>query len=157
MVHLLVGIQGSGKTTFSKILQKDLGCDIVSSDAIRNLHPAWSEDLIWPELYRLISQAIVDGHDVIFDATNITPKVRKRFKDNVEALGVKMQSIAYFFDTPLDVCIQRVEERNKMPNERYLPIEVISSYHQALVKPSISEGYSLIKIIKDGKIVEIIE
>ena len=157
MLHLLVGIQGSGKTTFSKELSQKLNCPLVSSDGVRNIHPTWSEDLIWPEIYRLIAESLKKNEDVVYDATNITPKVRKRVKDNIEQLGATFKAIAYFLDTPIDECIKRVEKRNEMVGERFLPLEVIESYHKSLVSPTLDEGFDAIKIIKNGEIVKIIE
>ena len=157
MIHLLVGIPGSGKTTFSQALAKTLDCPIVSSDEVRNLHPDWSEELIWPEIYRLISESLKAGQDLIFDATNITPKVRQRFKDNVEKYGVHLEAGAYFFETPLDECIRRVTIRNTLPNERFLPLEIISSYYSSQVKPQLSEGFAFVKTIRNNEIVETIE
>ena len=157
MLHLLVGIQGSGKTTFSKELSQKLNCPLVSSDGVRNIHPTWSEDLIWPEIYRLIAESLKKNEDVVYDATNITPKVRKRVKDNIEQLGATFKAIAYFLDTPIDECIKRVEKRNEMVGERFLPLEVIESYQKSLVIPTLDEGFDAIKIIKNGEIVKIIE
>ena len=157
MIHLLIGIQGSGKTTFSKVLSKKLNCQIVSSDGTRNLHPTWTEDLIWPEIYRLIAEEVRNGKDVIFDATNITQKVRKRFIDNMKEHLDEFHLAAYFIDTPLDECIKRVEIRNTLPNERILPIEVISSYHNSLIMPTFDEGFEEINIVQNEQIVKTIK
>lgn len=151
MIHMLIGIQGSGKTTFSKMLAEKLHCSVVSSDATRNLHPDWSEEQIWPEVYHLISDAVLSEQDIVFDATNITPKVRQRFKENIDRLtnNYHYEMIAYVIDTPLDVCIERVKRRNEMAGERYLPIEVISSYYHSLIKPTLDEGFKEIKVIEN--------
>ena len=156
MIHMLIGIQGSGKTTFSKILKEKLHCDIVSSDGIRKSHPEFKEDMVWPEIYRLIGEDVKMDRDVIYDATNITPKVRKRFMDNINLVtnNHPFKIMAYFIDTPLEECIERVKIRNENKNEIYLPIEVISSYYHSLIKPTIDEGFVKINIVKNNEIVE---
>lgn len=153
MIHMLSGITGSGKSSYSKKLRKQLNCEVVSTDELRNLHPDWSEDLIWPEVYRLLSDALKNNIDIIYDATNITPKVRNRIVTEIEKRGVKAIIGVYFFDTSWKVCLKRVIKRNEMPGERYLPPEVVESYGKRVIKPTLDEGFEFIKIIKGGKII----
>ena len=119
MVHFLIGIQGSGKTTFSKELAKKLNCEIISTDGLRNAHPDWAESMIWPEVYRLIAEALKQDIDIIYDATNITPKVRNRFKEELLKHNVEIKMGAYYFNTPWEICQKRVIKRNSEPNERF--------------------------------------
>jgi len=154
MIHLLIGIQGSGKTTYSKKLQQELNCEIVSSDHVRDLHKDWAEDKIWPEIYRLLSVALKENKDVIFDATSISKKVRLRHKEKLQMLGADVVWGAYFLDTPLDECIKRVTLRNESMSERFLPLEVIPSYFNSLEKPDFSEGFEFIKIIRNKEVLE---
>ena len=148
-IHVLVGIPGSGKSTYAKSLEKQKGYIIVSSDTVRNLHPDWEESLIFPEVYRLCSEYLKNGQDIIYDATNITPKVRKRTFDSLDQFGVTYEKIAYYFDTPVEVCLKRVEKRNQDPNELFLPLEVIESYGNNIIVPTNEEGFSEIYIIKN--------
>lgn len=152
-VHMMIGIPGSGKSTFSNILNRKYNYIIVSTDVVRKLHPDWEENLIWPEVYRLIGDYLKNGQDVIFDATNITPKVRARFIEEVNKYCLNYEIIAYYFDTPLDVCIKRVSKRNENPNELFLPLEVISSYHEKIVFPLKEEGF--VKIINALEMMEV--
>lgn len=154
MVHFLIGIQGSGKTTFSKELAHTLKCDIVSTDALRNAHPDWDESMIWPEVYRLIALALKEDVDIIYDATNITPKVRNRFKAELEKHNVTIKMGAYFFNTPWEICQKRVIQRNTDSNERFLPPEVVKSYADNIIMPTLDEGFTFIKIIEDGKVIK---
>ena len=55
-VHLMIGIQGSGKSTFSNQLSKKENIMIVSTDRVRQANPDWPEENIWPEVYRLCAE-----------------------------------------------------------------------------------------------------
>ena len=89
LVHMMVGIPGSGKSTYSNKLHKEFGYPIVSTDVVRTLHPDWEESLIWPEVYRLCAEYLSNNQDIIYDATNITPKVRNRFCEEVNKIYAK--------------------------------------------------------------------
>ena len=154
MIHLLVGIPGSGKSTYSKELKQILSCEIISTDEVRNQHPDWQEPKVWEEVYLLAANALKNGIDVIFDATNPTVKVRKRFIDEVAKHDVEVIMGAYFFDTPWEECTKRVILRNEIPGERYLPPEVVESYGKSVTKPTFAEGFKFIKTIRNGLVVE---
>lgn len=161
-VHLMIGIQGSGKSTFSKELSEKQNIMIVSTDRVRQLNPTWPEKNIWPEVYRLCAECIKNSEDVIFDATNITPKVRERFLTNMlvhfedySLDNLPFEFVGYFFDVDPTLCAERVKRRNEMPNELYLPPEVVFSYHQSLVKPTYEEHFSKIYHVIDKELIEI--
>lgn len=153
-VHLLIGIPGSGKSTYAKKLSKDINAYIVSTDLVRQMHRDWEESRIWPEVYSLCAKYLQDNHDVIFDATNVTPRVRERFINNVLACyGLREKSAlpftigAYFFDVDPMICQKRVEKRNEDKNELYLPPEVVLSYGEKIIPPTMDEPFSFIKTI----------
>ena len=152
MIHMLVGIQGSGKTTFANKLCKELDCEIISTDKVRQMGVVESE--VWKIVYQKCCDALNNNIDAIFDATNITPKVRKRFSDEMIKLGATPIIGVYYFITDVNKCYQRVKNRNTMENELYLPEEVVFSYYEKLIEPTLEEGFEFIKIIDDGKIVE---
>lgn len=154
MIHLLVGIPGSGKSTYSKELKEILKCEVISTDNVRNMHPDWEEPLVWEHVYFLAAEALKNNIDVIFDATNPTVKVRRRFMDEVSKHNVTLNIGAYYFDTPWEECRDRVIKRNDMPGERFLPPEVVESYGKSITKPTFEEGFKFIKTIQYGKIVE---
>ena len=56
----------------------------------------------------------------------------------------------YYLDVPIQICKKRVEKRNKIADELYLPIEVIDSYNAKLIAPSVDEGYIFIKIYDEN-------
>lgn len=147
IVHMLVGIPGSGKTTYAKQLQAELNCRIISTDTIRNLHPTWNETLIWPEVYRLCAEIIANGEDLIYDATNVTPNVRKRFKDKLEPYHVNYDIGVYYFSTDWHVCYERIQQRNTMDGERYFPLDKVEDYGNMIIPPTDDEGFLFIKTI----------
>ena len=61
---------------------------------------------------------------------------------------------AYFFNTPWEICQKRVIQRNTDSNERFLPPEVVKSYADNIIMPTLDEGFTFIKIIEDGKVIK---
>jgi len=148
VVHMMVGIPGSGKSTYVKELADQLKCEVVATDEVRNANPNWDETKIWPEVYRLCGEKLKAGQDIIYDATNITPKVRARFIEEVKKYYNNFNIGTYYFDTPWQECLRRIIIRNENPNERYLPPAVVSSYANNIIIPTTDEGFVFIKTIK---------
>ena len=149
MIHLIVGIQGSGKSSFAKELSKKENIEIVSTDAIRKNNPGIEEYKVWEIVYKRMADLIKENKDCIFDATSITKKVRKRFFDSLKAYNVEVNADCYFLDTDVDICVARVSKRNMDENELYLPVDVIYSYKERLEIPSVDEGFNKIIVIKN--------
>ena len=149
MIHLIVGIQGSGKSSFAKELSIKENIEIVSTDAIRKNNPGIEEYKVWEIVYKRMADLIKENKDCIFDATSITKKVRKRFFDSLKAYNVEVNADCYFLDTDVDICVERVSKRNMDENELYLPVDVIYSYKERLEIPSVDEGFNKIIVIKN--------
>lgn len=157
-IHLMIGIPGCGKSTFSHKLAIDKQIEIVSTDRVRSENPGIKEELVWPMVYEMISNQLNQNNDVIFDATNITPKVRKRLVDNVLLHSQGFEMIAYYFIVDWQICVNRVRIRNNDPNELFLPVEVIKGYYDKIVEPTFEEGFVEINYINEiGKIYKTIK
>lgn len=148
-IHMLVGIPASGKSTYAKELASKLNIPIVSSDEMRNLHPDVQEKDIWPLIYNECIRLVENGQDFIYDATNITPKVRTNFKNIIKEHTNDFVIGTYFFDTDPKICYDRAIKRNEMPGERYIPPEVILSYGEKIIAPLEDEGFIFRKVIKN--------
>lgn len=149
-VHMMVGIPGSGKSTYSKnVLSKEIGCRIVTSDGVRMEHPDWDETLVWPEVYRRVAEELSAGRDVIYDATSPTPKVRARFFTRLNELipDVSFEVGVYYFPTPAEICYKRIEKRNQVPGEHFFPLDQVESYASTIVVPTLEEGFTFVKKI----------
>lgn len=144
---MLIGIPGSGKTTHSVELSKKYNAKVISSDKVRQTFAGIEEKDVFPTVYRLCIEELKNGVNVILDATHITPKVRKRTFDSLDQYGVSYDKIGIYFDTPVEVCVRRVEIRNQDPNELFLPLDVIESYGKNIVMPTKEEGFEEIIII----------
>ena len=154
-IHLMVGIQGSGKSTLSKKISQELEIIISSTDEVRKQNVGIKEELVWPLAYEMCANELKKGNDVIFDATSITPKVRARLIYNIKEYYDSFEVGCYFFQVNPEICKQRVSVRNTIEGELYLPVEVIDSYHERLVKPTLDEGFKFIKVVNEnGDIIE---
>ena len=136
-VYTMVGIPGSGKTTWAmNFLEENPNCVYISSDQIRKTMYG-SEDVlgdaraVFGEADRQLREAISQGKNVVYDATNISKRARK------EILQYNAKHIAICMDTPRDVCLKF----NKL-RHRKVPEEVIYSMDRHFVEPTESEGYS---------------
>lgn len=149
VLHLMIGIQGSGKSTYSNKISKELNCKIASTDEIRKTYPNIDEKNVFPEVFKLCANELKEGHDVIFDATNITPKVRSRNISAIRAIFNDFKVYAYFINTDLEICKKRVEKRNKIQGEIFIPLEVIESYANNIVPPSEEENFDKIIVLNN--------
>ena len=147
---MMIGIPGSGKTTYSKDLSKEYNAKVISSDKVRQTYVGIKENDVFPTVFKLCIEELKENRNVILDATHITPKVRKRTFDALDEFNVPYEKVAVYVDTPVDVCVRRVEKRNQDPNELFLPLEVIASYGNNIISPSLSEGFIDIKVIKSN-------
>ena len=148
-VIMLIGIPGSGKTTYSVVLSEEYNAKVISSDKVRQTYVGIDEKEVFPMVYKLSIEELKEGRNVILDATHITPKVRKRSFDALDEYGIPYEKIAIYIDTPVEVCLKRVEKRNQDPNELFLPLEVIESYGKNIIPPTKEEGFEEIRIIKE--------
>lgn len=141
-LHLLIGIPGSGKSTFAKKLINENKYKLVSTDVVRANNPGIDEKDVWPEVYLMITNYLKNNQDVIFDATNITYKVRQRLIENIGVDYLKdYEIVAYYFPEYYEICMDRVDKRNKMQGELYLPVDVIQSYGEKVSPPVYDEKF----------------
>lgn len=138
-IYTLIRIPGSGKSTFAK---QNCNCVVVSTDDIRK--ELFGDEAIQEQgkrvfdiAYKRIQQALDNNQNVIFDATNVTKKSRKRI------LQFKAKHIAIVFTTPTNVCIERQQQR-----ERKVDKEIINKMQNKFVFPTKEEGFNEIKKIK---------
>ena len=142
---LLVGICGSGKSTYAKkyIEQHDNTVHL-SSDSIRE--ELWGNEATQGdnnEVFSLMQsraiEALNNGQDIVYDATNITRKDRSY----IISLCPKFVKIeCHIVWAPIETCIERDAAR-----ERTVGKEVIDRMLKRFQAPYYDEGIDEIKVI----------
>ena len=144
---LLVGIPGSGKTTYAKkyISESSKMTVHLSSDSIR--YELYGDESIQgnpADVFTLMQKravaALNEGYDVIYDATNITRK------DRASIIGMcpKFARIkCRIIWAPIEECIKRDSERKRTVGK-----EVIDKMLKRFQAPFYDEGMDEIEIVR---------
>lgn len=140
-VYIMMGIQGSGKSTF---------CSVFLSDAVRinldTLHTRNKEALLIADCQR-------KGCDYVVDNTNPTREDRARYIPVAREAGYRV--IGYFLQSRLQECIQRNNQRS---GKERIPSKAIAMTSNKLEMPSRSEGFDeLYFVTNDGETMSISE
>lgn len=137
---MLVGIPASGKSSYARQNYKDY--KIYSSDELREkLFNDVNDQVHNNELFRYIHKNIIkdlrDGNNVVYDATNIYSKNRRKFLSKLS--DIDCSKICVVFNVDVDKCKLRNSTR-----ERKVPEEVIDKMYNKIETPSIDEGFDKI-------------
>jgi predicted kinase len=145
-IIVLVGLPGSGKSTYLENLRRDnLPVNAISSDEMRRL---LADDVTDQTIHRrvfasmryLVRQRLALSRPVTYvDATHLTPGERRPYI--VLANLHDGEAEALFFDVPLEVCLARNRLR-----PRVVPDDVIRQMARRLVPPSIQEGFARVTL-----------
>ena len=140
---LLVGVPGSGKTTYAKEYI-EANTVHLSSDTIRA--ELYGDESIQGDPARVFSlmqtraiETLNDGKDVIYDATNITRKDRASII-NICPKFAKIE--AHIIWAPIEVCLERDASRDRTVGK-----EVIDRMLKRSQAPYYDEGIDEIKVI----------
>ena len=143
---ILVGIPGSGKTTYAKnYIERNANTLHLSSDTIRaELYGDESIQGDPSEVFSLMQkravEALNEGYNVIYDTTNITRKDRA----SIISICPKFARIeCHIVWHPIEVCIERDAARKRTVGK-----EVIDRMLKRFQAPYYDEGIDDIKIIK---------
>lgn len=146
---VLVGLPASGKSTYANTLAQIPNTIVLSSDKLRkellgDESCQTNNQLVFDTLYSRAKQYLIDGYNVVIDATNINMKDRKRTLTHFQSLNI--ERIALVFATPIEVCYARDEKR-----ERTVGKDVIDKFVQRFEIPMEYEGFNKIEIIESNE------
>lgn len=144
MCNLIVmcGLQGSGKSTIAEELKNGISnCEIVSSDQIRKeYNHKIGNDEVFKIYYERARKFLNEGKSVILDATNISIKSRRHIFEKLK--GIDCEKICYIVNTPINICAERLIERNKTNEQEEVPLEVLYKYERSFEIPFMEEGWN---------------
>ena len=147
-IIVLIGIPGSGKSTYANSFKEKKGYIIFSSDEYRKILLGNEEDqssnkFIFEKLREDVSTLAsnYDG-DIIIDSTNISKRNRKCWIDIANKYNFKC--VAVYFNVRIDECLRRISNR-----ERKVPSHVLYRMNKNFEYPTYEEGFC--EIIKNPK------
>lgn len=145
---MLVGLPASGKTTYSlNQLKANGNAAWISSDGIRaTLFGSESvqdnTEQVFSTMFKMTVRALLDNKDVIYDATNLSRKLRINTLERLKkAVHIPFVKRAIVFYTDLKVLLSRNEAR-----ERTVPSYVISRMLKSFDLPVYGEGWNIISV-----------
>jgi predicted kinase len=137
---ILIGIQGSGKSTFYK-------------ERFFDTHVRISRDMLrTPRRERLLLEACLEARQpFVVDKMNLTREKRKTYI--AQAKAARFRVIGYVLDSNLDGCKKRNAQR---PSNRVIPLGGVLAAHRSLEPPSLDEGFDelhTVTIAPDGRFI----
>lgn len=146
--YILVGLPGSGKSTWLRNQQRIEDLAIISSDdEIEKF--AKSQDKTYSEvfdeyiktatsnMYANLENALRENVSIAWDQTNLNPKKRKTI---LQKLPKHYRKVAVIFEVDDRELQNRLYNRAKSEG-KYIPNHVIENMKQSYVKPTTSEGF----------------
>lgn len=145
ILAVMVGISGSGKSTYANGLKTSLNAQLVETDAIRLELTGDAEDQsqngrVFDVAKKRVNDYLSNGKNTIIDATSLTIRDRKDWIDIAKANNAEAR--AYFVDTPVSVCKSQNNKRS-----RKVPEWVIDKQANKLFAPTKAEGFGSVTVI----------
>lgn len=152
---MLVGVPGSGKSTYIKKINADGKYVVISTDDVleeiaSDMGLTYSDvhrthiGFATKEMFNRAKKAISDGKPIIWDQTNMTVKSRKK-KLNMFPSSYDKKAIVFSID---DFELKKRLKKRAEETGKFIPDHVIKSMINSYIAPSKSEGFSKIQYIK---------
>lgn len=155
-LYILCGPSGCGKSTWSRqyiAFEDALGNDIhyVSRDEIRFSLLKDGEDYfahekeVFKRFSGTIRQTLVDGFDVIADATHLNEMSRRKLTQAIDMYYDNYKIVYVIFEVSADTCVERNRNREGRAN---VPENIIRNMCRDFRAPTLDEDERAIDIIE---------
>ena len=160
MITILIGISGSGKSTYAnKLRQRICSTDRYIDTYAKALNVSYDESFdqiqligLFSELndkfYADIDEAIRLGEDFIIDRTNLTGGARRHLIGKVRSISEKYNSPIIIkgvvFDINKDKIMEQLKKR-EAEEDKKIPEDVMVQQFNAFEYPLIEEGFDIIQ------------
>ncbi|HLF29036.1 MAG TPA: ATP-binding protein [Anaerolineae bacterium] len=142
-LYVLIGVPGSGKSSWAQRNAERLAAIIVGSDQVRNdfrqsgRNPL-DGDAVFAEVERRTREQLAAGQNVILDATHYLRRYRTYAVNLGQALGARR--VALWFDVPLADCLRRNADRSDLAfGDEIVPERIVREMFQQLQLPQPDE------------------
>ena len=151
-LYILCGPSGCGKSTWAEqFIKEHYEDDIryVSRDNIRLELLMDGEDYfshekaVFRRFVEYICQTLVDGFDVIADATHLNEFSRRKLTQAIDMQFTDYEIVYVTFDVDVDTCVARNENRT---GRRHVPENVIRNMCRDFRAPTLDEDERIIEI-----------
>ena len=149
-LYVLIGIPGSGKSTWARENAQRLHAVVVSSDIVRRDLRAHGQnplngDLVFAEVEYRAREQLGAGRSVILDATHSLRKYRTyaiRLASDFHA-----RCIGVWFDLPLEVCLRRNVQRTQQNfGDEEVPETVVRQMYNRFQPPGRDEFDEIVRL-----------
>ena len=169
-IKVLIGISGSGKSTYARKLAKDYNEEICSTDkyVVAHAMSRLNEDgaklsydqafddiqknnlfgEITGKFYNDIEENIKNGNNFIIDRTNLNARARTSLIKELRELGKKYSKatviIGVVFNPPISVIHDRLEKRIMLENKK-IPADILDDQIKNFQIPTDKEDFDVLK------------
>lgn len=145
ILAIMVGVSGSGKSTYADGLKTSLNATIVSTDDIRleltgDATDQSKNDQVFATAFRRVDESLAIGKNTVIDATSVDRQSRKKWVQIGKKNGAEVR--AYVLKTPIEVAKKRNLKRS-----RVVPDFVIDKQSKRLEIPTELEGFDKIVMV----------
>lgn len=150
-VYIMVGIPGSGKSTWvkqhlNKEFELAFSSDMYREKLCGNASDQTKNKQVFCTLYQDMKDALMEGKSICFDATNVTLKDRAKFVNLCREVNKEIRIHAVYLSINKADAVVRDKKRARVVGE-----EVIDKFIKRLVEPKLDEGFSSITQIYNSR------
>lgn len=145
---MMVGLVGSGKSTYAKQFAEEMPATVFSSDELReemfgDVNNQENNQKLFQELHKRIKECLKSGKNAIYDATNISSKRRRSFLNELKNIDCCKECV--IVATPYEQCLENNKNR-----DRVVPEWAIKKMYRQWNTPYWFEGWDDIHIVYWG-------